>query len=229
MKYSYKISFLTFIALILWCNSGLNAQTRFGVQLLNNYVSSQTSISNTLYVGIDNRLIIDESLKIGYDTLIFKTNNGKILFDSTYFIIPRRDGKLRIEVHGIADNNVDTLGFYMFKVLPFPRAHIAFDNLILTDSMKVSIESFLMVDSIYIVVSEDIPDSRTWIKINEFSLGYNYGGYFIGATSSTNSITPEMKNIVFREGAGRYFSIKVITQSAGSLLHTNPLYRVFFY
>lgn len=199
------------------------------MQLTNNYVSSQTSISNTLYIGIDNRLKIDERLQLGYDTIVFKTNNGKILFDSTYFIIPRRHGKLRIEVHGISDNKIDTLGFYSFKVLPFPRAHIAFDNLIITDSMKVSVESFLIVDSIYILISDDIPDSRNWIKIKEFSMGYNYGGYFIGATSSNNSITYEMKNIVFREGAGRYFSIKVITQSASSLLHTNPMYRVFFY
>ena len=180
-------------------------------------------------MGIDNRIGVNRNLLNLQDSLILKTNNGKILFDSTYFILPRREGKLRIEVYMQHGTSIDTLGYYNFNVKNLPNPRIAFDEQLLSDTLMVSVQSFLRVDSIYIVVTDDIPESREWIRIKEFSLGYNYGGYFIGETCSGNAISNEMKKLVFQEGAGRYFSIKVITQSDASLLHTKPIYRVMFY
>lgn len=204
-------------------------QTRYGTLLSDGKIYSETSLSNTLYLGIDNRIGVNKRLLDQHDSIILKTNNGKILYDSTYFILPRRVGRLRIEAYAQNGTSLDTLGYYNFKVENLPTPRIAFDNHLLSDTLMVSVESFLRVDSLYIVVSEDIPESRNWIRIREFSLGYNYGGYFIGKTSGSNAVSYEMKELVLKEGAGRYFSIKVITQSDGSLLHTKPIYRVMFY
>ena len=218
-----------FFVLSLSLCSNLYSQSRYGYLLADSSILSTTSVSNVLYSGIDNRLILNTSVINNYDTVFLKCNNGIVLFDSTYFTIPHRPGNLRIELHGLRNNVIDTIGYFNFKVLRLPAPKIAFGNVIIKDNMKISLDAFIKSDSLYIIVTEDIPDSKNWIQIKEFSIGYNYGGYFIGASSNSNFITQEMKHLAINKGAGRWFSVKVITQSATSLLLTNPIYKVFFY
>lgn len=207
----------------------LFSQTRYGYLLNDSSLLSLTSISNTLYAGIDNRFAFNTTKINNYDTILLKANNGVVLFDSTYFVIPNRPGNLRIELHGIIDNAVDTIGFYNFRVLRLPSPKIALENVIIENNIEVSVNKFINSDSLQIIITPDIPDSKNWIQIKEFSIGYNYGGHYIGATSNSSFITSEMKNIVRTNGVGHIFSVKVITQSATSLLLTNPIYKVIFY
>ena len=204
-------------------------QWRYGKLLADSSIHSITSISNTLYVGIDNDLSLNLAIPDAVDTLLLRTNNGRIIYNNGYVVIPNRAGKLRVEVHTQTDGRIDTVGFYRFKVLPLPFPKVAFDTTIIEENMLISKEAFINADSLYITITNDIPDSRNWVVINEFSIGYNYGGYFIEKSSRSNAITDEMRDLVAIEGAGRTFSIKVITQSATSLLLTHPMYRVMFY
>ena len=207
----------------------LLGQSRYGYLLPDLSIVSTTSLSNTFYTGIDNRLSIYIENTENFDTLLLKCNNGTIYFDSTYFVIPHRAGNLRIEAHGITNQNIDTLGFSNFKVLALPSPKIAFDTSIIKQNMKLSRESFIMADSLFIIFSDDIIGSKYWAQIKEFSIGFNYGGYFIGESSNNNAITEQMKQLVATRGSGRWFSIKVITHTGTSLLLTHPMYRVFFY
>jgi hypothetical protein len=216
------------ISFLVFCTT-VQAQTRYGFLLPDSAIYSVTSLSNTLYVGIDNRLHMDNSLWTHYDSIAFKCNNGHLLLDSTYFVIPSRAGNLRIEVHGYVNGKKDTLGFSRFKVLPLPAPKIVFGSTIIDDSMRINNEIFIQADSLYIALSDDIPASKNWIEVREFSIGYNYGGYFIEETSESNAITKEMKAFIAKYGTGKWFSVKVITQSGDALLLTNPMYKVFFY
>lgn len=223
----YYLFFIVFF--VLGFKNSLNGQSRYGKLLPTNYVYSTTSKSNTLYTGIDNRLALSEKLTSTYDSLILKTNNGKLLFDSSYFVLPRRSGKLRVEVHSYSNAKIDTVGYLNFKVLPLPRPKIAINNQIIADSMLVSTETFMRGDSILIAISDDIIGSSNWIEVKEFSIGYNYGAYFIEESSKSNKISDEMKSLVYKKGAGRMFSVKVISQSASSMRNTNPMFKIMFY
>lgn len=225
----YRILLFGLFFIVNQTLSVVSAQSRYGTLLPSKALYSTTSNSNILYIGIDNNLSLGSQLNSLGDSLILKTNNGRIFFDSIYTVIPHRKGNLRIEVHLLTSEGVDTLGYLNFKSRPLPKPQIVLGNAVLKDSTYISVQNFTQNDSIGIILSTDIPASRNWFLINEFSLGYNYGGYFIGETSGSNKITNEMKSLVLRKGAGRMFSIKIITQSTTSLLHTNPVFRVFFY
>jgi hypothetical protein len=217
------------IFLFLFSTQLTQGQWRYGRLLPDSVIYSTTSMSNTLYTGIDNRLVFQDSLFSNYNNLVFKCNNGKIMFDSSHFVVPRRAGNLRVEIHDESNDNTDTIGFYNFKVNPLPSPSIAFNGNIIKDSLKINIKDFTHADSLFIIVSDDIPESKDWILVKEFSVGYNYGGYFIGATSPNNIITDEMKALVEKKGKGRWFSVKVLTQSGKTLLVTNPMYKILFY
>jgi hypothetical protein len=217
------------IIIVLFFYTYLSGQTRYGYELPDSSIYSITSKSNVLYAGIDNQLLINDTLLYQFDTVLLKCNNGIILYDSLYIVIPRKPGNLRIEVHAEKNGKTDTLGFSNFRVFSLPAPIIAFDTIALHENMKMSREDFIQADSLYILISEDIPDSKNWIQIREFSIGFNYSGYFIEASSKDSSINQEMKKLVLAYGNWRWFSIKLITQSGTSLMLTNPMFKVFFY
>lgn len=222
----YRIP-LAFILLLF--SLAISAQWRYGQLLPDTVIYSSTSISNTLYVGIDNNLVLNYQPKKINDSIVLISNNGRLFYDDTYTIVPHRAGSLRIEIHSVSGENIDTIGFCNFIVKPLPYPKVAFDTMVIEEHMSINHKSFINADSIYITITDDIPDSRNWVKIEEFSIGYSYGGYFIEESSGNNAITEAMKNLVATQGPGRIFSIKVITQSATSLLLTHPMYRVMFY
>jgi hypothetical protein len=207
----------------------INGQSRFGTILTDSTIYSITSKSNTLYNGIDNYLKIDSRLYKSYDSLLLETNNGLIIYNDAYTIIPLRSGKLRIELCGIKNNIRDTIGYCNFKVNQLPTPKITFsDTCIVRDSLA-SLNGFLMADSISISFTDDIPGSENWIRVNEFSIGYSYGGCIFEQTSTSNIITNDMKTMVYNYGHGRCFSIKLITHSTPTMFLIKPIYKIAFY
>ncbi len=223
---------LVFVSLLVFISPDIIAQSRFGDLLPDSAIYSLTSLSNNLYVGIDNNIKLNLGDKIkGADTILLKCNNG-IVFDDDkdgYIIIPKRPGTLRIEIHKMIGENIDTIGFYQFNVLPLPKPKVLLDSTIIHEDVRISTETFLNSDSIYIILSDDIPGSKKWIEINEFSIGYNYGSFYIEEKSNDNAITDAMKVLVVNNGAGRTFTIKLITESNNSLFSTKPTYKTMFY
>lgn len=220
---------LLFFSLVIALNVQSQRKTRYGYLLADSSIISLTSNSKTQYIGIDNRFILNTKLINGYDTVIVKCNNGPLYFDETYLTLPKKPGNLRLEVHGLRDTVIDTIGYFNFKVLRLPTPQPSFNNIILKDNMKIPIKSFLEADSLQIIITDDIPNSTDWIQIKEFSIGYSYGSYFVEETSKSNIITQKMKKLVKSKGANRVFSIKVMTQSASLKILPNPIFKVFFY
>ncbi len=223
---------IIFICIFFLQANTIKAQWRFGELLPDTAISSITSISNILYVGIDNVIEFNLGDKLkNADTLLLKCNNGKVFYDEEegYVVIPKRPGTLRIEIHKMVEETLDTIGFYQFKVLSLPKPMVVLDSTIIHENAKIPTETFINSDSIYVIFSEDIPGSKKWIKIHEFSIGYSYGSYYIEERSSDNAITDAMKVLVLNNGAGRIFTIKLITQSENSLLLTKPTYKTMFY
>ncbi|QQS51310.1 MAG: hypothetical protein IPM71_00885 [Bacteroidota bacterium] len=220
---------LFFFLITLFFIPSLYAQSRFGLDLSAETIFSTSSRSNTLYTGIDNYLELKLDETMGYDSIILQCNNGKVFFDSCYVVIPRRPGSLRIEVFGFIDDNIDTLGYKSFKVNTLPSPQLAFDEIIVSDSILVDHKDFINADTMFMVYTNDLIGSDKWLRISEFTIGYNYGGYYIGESNNNGAITQEMKELVLNKGIGRWMSVKVICQANSSLFLSNIIYRVLFY
>jgi hypothetical protein len=68
-----------------------------------------------------------------------------------------------------------------------------------------------------------------WLRITEFTLGYNYGGFHVSYLNPSNFISLETKEIINRLGPEHEISIRVKVEAEEKLMIELPIYRITLY
>lgn len=195
------------------------------------YPKSVTSISNTLYAGIDNDLVVvypdDKSKTYNY---LITTNNGSLYkTDEGYLTIPKSAGRAFFSIYLINEDR-DTLliGKKQFVVRNLPLASIKVGNVIINEGAELSKALFMNGDSIKLFFTDDVPESAEWYVVKSFTVGYPYGKQFISAENNGPIIGKDIKDLINKVTENREISIRVNIVAPSGILRFLPITKFKF-
>jgi hypothetical protein len=211
------------------CSYGYG-QGRLGVLLEQGSVRCTSTLSGDLYRGIDNYVRIDDSIRNSYDHLALKVSNGSVEQDSAdlFLVIPSKAGRMRLTILNIPDDSV-ALGYVYMNVRTVPDPKLMLNNYRISSAADLPKALLMDCDSLSIFFTDDLPGSEGWIKIKEFTLGYNYGGFHVSHLNPSNKMLFETKEIINRLGPEHEISIRVKVEYEGQITKELPIYRITIY
>ncbi len=218
-----------YIMFVLLCQCFvLYGQSRLGVALPDSSIVSLTSRSGRLYCGIDNLLKVNIDDFKTKDSVFLQANNGIVINDYPFIVIPERPGSLRITVMSTDGKTQRNLGFINFAVDNLPEPKLLIDTIIVTDNIALPREHLIKAKQLSIFISNDIIDSYKWYTIKEFSMGYYLGGYNISQNNTGCAFNEAMHKIIMGVLPDRYFIITVIIESNTGIIKTWPIARKIY-
>jgi hypothetical protein len=233
MKYRNQPGYLHsfFICLLIFTLNDISCQYRLGKQIDSGLIVTQSSYKGYLYSGIDNFLKIDPLLKKDFDTLIIKINNGKIYSDTNdlILVIPDRPGKVRLTVTGISKTDTIEVGYFYFVVYGIPEPKLTLNTISIESPCTIPKKALMDCDSLGIMFSQDIIGSDKWVKVSKFTLGYNYGGFYISHLNPSNKFSLKTKQILSQLGPDREITIRPTIVSEGNVSRELPIYKITIY
>lgn len=227
----YFILVLIFLIPFFGVNSSVRAQSRLGSQLPASALRCTSSVKGYLYSGIDNYLKIDSLLASESDNVMIRCNNGTVKEDTTnlFLIIPEKPGKLRLTLECTNRNDTIIVGYKNFHVLSVPNPLLTINGLPILPNSTFEKNNLLGSDSLGVFFSEDIIGSSNWLKITEFQLGYNYGGFYVSHKNPTNKLSSKTKDIISTLRPDHEISIWTTVESQGRIKKQLPIYRIQLY
>lgn len=216
------------VILLLYCPKSYS-QSRYGYKFPSGTIKSAISKSGNLYAGIDNPLIV--SLPgFNYDDYSVSSNNGEVFIDSLELkVVPIRTGDIRFMISKTNSDSTEYLGHSKLKVHNLPSPRLKLNALTVYDTTSISSNELPDIDSISVFISEDIPDSDSWYSVKEFSIGYNYGGIYIGTNNIGSALTSDTRKLIKQMRPNRYLSINAIIRSSTGVTKSMPLVKVYVY
>lgn len=229
IKQSQKYRLALFICFFI-SQSLVDAQGRLGVLLKEESIQCVSSFSGTLYSGIDNYVKICDSLNQVYNSLGLRTSNGTVAKDSLdlFLVVPARPGRIRLTVLN-EDWDTAAVGYEYFQVKTVPGPVLMLNNYKIGPVAQLPKSLLMDCDSLSVFFTEDLPGSEAWLKITEFTLGYNYGGFHVSYLNPSNHVLFETKEIINRLGPESEISIRVKVESVGKIIKELPIYRITIY
>jgi hypothetical protein len=226
-----KLSCSINMCLLLLSPYLLKAQGRYGSELPEDAITCLTSIKGYLYSGIDNYLRVNFTRIPDCDTLFLSTSKGTILSDTLdrYLIIPERPGNIRLTIQCLKNTDTLTLGYRYYMVQNLPDPCIILNKQPVCTPASVNKNIFLITDSISVFFSDDIIGSDSWLKITDFTIGYNYGGFLVSHLNATNKISQKTREIIYLLGPDHEVSIRFNVESEGKISKQLPIYRLRLY
>jgi hypothetical protein len=179
-------------------------------------ISSITSQSGNLYVGINNYLELKfpKGETLPY-RLFLKTNNGTLdLVTNKFVIVPKYIGNSYIRIYIINDHN-DTLliGRKKLIVLGIPDPCLILGHTIIHENSIVNRNIFLKGDSLKLFFTEDLTESKKWYNIDYFDSGYTYGGGYFYEDNKGSVFSNEAVESIKKLHSGQELVIKIIAVS----------------
>lgn len=220
--------YFLFIVFLLLEISG-HSQTRFGPEIDNHFFDVKTSKSGLLYAGIDN--IVDFKLPPEYEhkSVFLRINNGSLFHDTMLVIIPSLPGSARIELFLIENDSSKLIGHKLFTVEPVPKPTLKLDSLLVFPNSQIS-KSFLSdCKKVTIFVSNDIIGANNWFSVKEFTVGYEYGGYFVSEENNGSNISDETRDFIKDIPVNRFVSMNTIIMSTSDIKMNLPVTRFWLY
>ncbi len=201
-------------------------QSRYGKLLDDRAIHPTHTYSGDLYVGIDNPLIINDSLFNKYDSIDVTSNNGIILSGKDYSLIPLRPGSLRIVIEGYLSGNRYIIGYRNFAVHRLPPQRLMLNDRILESFTKVPIEKIASTEELKVYVSDDIIDSDEWYYVSEFTIGYTYGSMFVSCTNIGDTIRDETIKFLKNLKPGQIVTLNAMITNDASVVKASPTIRL---
>jgi hypothetical protein len=209
----------------------IKAQGKYGTQLPEGTIISITSRKGYLYAGIDNYLQVNQSLISECDTLLIAASNGTILFDTLnmFVLFPDRVGSMRLTIQCMKNSDTLITGYCYFTVFNVPDPVLTLNDQPIGSPLSISKASFLSSDSLGVYFGNDIYGSEKWIRITDFTIGYNYGGFHISHVNNSNKISAKTKEIISNLGPDHEISILISVKTEGNVQKQLPIYMISLY
>jgi len=223
-----RTKFYILLCILISLSIRINAQVFTGVysNLLKHFqdtVISLTSANNSIISGIENKVVIRNSLFAG-DVSILIDKKYILSSENKLFFLraPALDSKENIALL-ICDFKKDTIFQRIFRneKLPFPSIYIGHTNI--SETKKIFSTELNSADSVYIFFKHSLSGSSEWLKIKKFTIGYNYGSYYITHDNTGSIISQKIKSILLGLKSGQEISISIIAEGSGSITKEVPL------
>jgi hypothetical protein len=206
-------------------------QGRYGTLLKDGTISCITTVSGTLYSGIDNYLRVNEDPEIGNGNFYIESTNGYIEKDSTgnFLAIPGRPGKVRYTLYSLDASDTVLLGYSFFNVQRVPDPQLMLNRLVIPSRGVIRKSLLLAADSLSIYISDDLPGSEAWMRVKDFTLGYTYGGFHVSYYNPSSKILEATRQVLYTLGPDREISIQATLETDGKISWNLPVYRLMIY
>lgn len=227
MRLLYPLAFL----MIVLPAGTVNAQYRYGNELKDVDFKILSSRGGNLYSGIDNYILVSSEIINNLDSLYIESTNGKIFADSgqIYLLIPDRPGKVRLTLYSIADQDTSVIGYKHFLVKRVPDPQLVVGNTLVEVKDTLMKKTLLNCDSLSVYISYDIIGSEQWLKISEFLIGYNYGGFHVSHLNRSSILNDKTRQLITYMAPDREISIKLTVESEGKVFSRLPIYKITLY
>jgi hypothetical protein len=186
-------------------------------------VISLTSSDNNIVHGIDNKVVVRNNLFKGEVNIRF--DNKYILSkQDNYFLLraPDLDSKENISLL-VGKFKNDTIFYRTFRNEMLPIPSIYFGNVNLSATKKIMHKDIQLADSVYILFRHSLSGSSDWLKIKRFTIGYNYGSYYITYDNIGNRIAQKIKAALLGLKPGQEISISILAEGISSMQKEIPL------
>ncbi len=217
--------------LFLIHGAGCFGQGRYGDALSHNSIETLSSKEGVLYAGIDNPISVDSTIFSHCSDLQLKASNALVVPDTQniYLLIPQRVGKVRVNLYCLNQNDTVALGYRFFNVLPLPEPRLTLNDWPIDNPAVIDRAVLLNCDSLGVFFSDDLIGSISWMRISDFEVGYNYGGFHFSHHNESNQIGTETFEIFNKLGPNNEISLRVTVASDGRVTKHLPIYRLRVY
>ena len=165
-----------------------------------------SSYSNTLYIGMDNIIHV----KLKDSACRIKTDNGQIFKDDEeedYCLLPKEQGTAVISLEDTVKGRIIYKKAFFVKKLPPLKVSLC--DLILNNAERVNRLFLLSCDSINVYYTDDIVGADKWLEVTRFTIGYNYGTYFVEFASRDNHYTSQMEKALREVRTGSVMRVNI--------------------
>ena len=145
-----------------------------------------------------------------------------------FVVIPAKSGRIRLTVFSTHNDTV-VIGYEYLQVKQVPEPKLMLNNYKIDARAQLPKSLLMNCDSLSVYFTDDLPGSQLWLRITEFTLGYNYGGFHVSYPNPSNHILFETKEIINRLGPEHEISIRVKASSEGEITKELPIYRIILY
>lgn len=189
--------------------------------LTNNELQAVQSKSNTLYLGIDNRVLIQLDTSELYT---LTSNNGSCFRDSlNYYIIPAKPGRARVHVYTECDSGKTLVGYKTFRVKSIPNPLIFIDTVCLDNIMFISRDVLCNGHTFYVSMGDDIIQDDNWFSINKIIISYVSKGQYISHENLGNRLTMESIELIRQFGMGKKIMLRFQLKGTGGITRLDYL------
>jgi len=226
-----KLCYLLLYLLVFNFEGRVYAQFRYGDELKDVDFRILSSRGGHLYSGIDNYIKVSSEIINNFEDIYIESSNGDIFADSgqIYLLIPIRPGKVRLTLYSIAGRDTSVLGYKNFPVKRVPEPQLIVGNTMVNVIDTLMKRTLLDCDSLSIYFSYDIIGSEQWLKIDEFLIGYNYGGFHVSHLNQSCILNDKTKQLITYMAPDREISIKLTVESEGKVYRQLPIYKITIY
>ena len=126
-------------------------------------------------------------------------------------------------------NDTVALGYRFFNVLPLPEPRLTLNDWPIDNPAVIDRAVLLNCDSLGVFFSDDLIGSISWMRISDFEVGYNYGGFHFSHHNESNQIGTETFEIFNKLGPNNEISLRVTVASDGRVTKHLPIYRLRVY
>ncbi len=226
-----KLNYLFLILMVFNLEGSVNAQYRYGNELTDVDFEILSSRGGHLYSGIDNYIKVSSQIINNMESIHIESTNGDIFADSgqIYLLIPIRPGKVRLTLYSIADQDTSLIGYKHFLVKRIPEPQLVIGKTLVNTTDTLMKKTLLDCDSLSVYFSYDIIGSEHWLKISEFLIGYNYGGFHVSHLNLSCILNDKTKQLITYMAPDREISIKLTVESEGKVFSQLPIYKITIY
>lgn len=226
-----KLHYFLLLFLVLNFEGKVNAQFRYGDELKDVDFKILSSREGHLYSGIDNYIQVSSETITNLEGIYIESTNGDIFADSgqIYLLIPTRPGKVRLTLYSITGKDTTILGYKNFPVKRVPEPQLIVGNTLVNVVDTLMKRTLLDCDSLIVYFSYDIIGSEHWLKISEFLIGYNYGGFHVSHLNQSCILNDKTKQLITYMAPDREISIKLTVESEGKVYQELPIYKITIY
>lgn len=219
-----------YLLIFLTVPSIVTGQFKYGENLPDSIFTILNSKSSTLYVGIDNPVSITMHKNERFEDFVMEVTNGIVFADSQQFItIPVRSGLSRIVLYHIEDDDTMMRGHKFFQVKNVPDPLLRIDTICYGENSKIYKLRLLLSDSLSIFFSSDILNSETWLRVEKYSIGYIFGGFYRSYSFEGNKLTNRAKYIINSISPGKKVVFNITASGEGKVTKELPVYRLELY
>lgn len=234
LKYIRHINFLCLLTLLAFTPSRASSQVFTGlydslVAHFQDTLFSTLSAKDYLYSGIDNTFIILKQIPVKqvhidtFDSTHIEFEGGKLVLQCQK---PENGQRLLVK---LLDSASRCIYSKILIIKSLPHADIFIGHCNITASMQMNKNEVMSADSLYLFYGNWIANNNSWTRIKKYSLGYNYGNYYISKETTGNRLETAPRRLLLGARPGQDIGMTLSIESAGNIeRETNTLhFRIY--